>query len=116
MNRILSGLKLEKADDKTFLGKIERGFDFLGYHFSPDGLSLAEKTVRNFAERLRLRCYASGQKSGSDCGCEKVVFDNIPHYAYTSVSDYIRRWLTWVNSGLNGIRVKTNFESIAVFT
>ena len=67
VNRILSGLKLEKAEDKTFIGKIELGFDFLGYHFSPDGLRLAEKTVHNFAERLRLRCYASKLKSGLKC-------------------------------------------------
>ena len=99
MNRILSGLKLEKADDKTFLGKIERGFDFLGYHFSPDGLSLAEKTVRNFAERLRLRCYASGQKRDLIGGCRGVGSRNIYCYMNSSVSDYIRRWLTWVNSG-----------------
>jgi len=105
VNRILTGLKLEKADDKMFTGKIERGFDFPGYHFSSDGLSLAEKTVHNFAERLSLRCYASGRKSGLNCGCKKIGLDNIPHDMYSSVSDYIRRWLTWVNGGLEGIRV-----------
>ena len=31
--------------DKTFIGWIEKGFDFLGYHFGPDGLSVAKKTV-----------------------------------------------------------------------
>jgi len=116
VNGILSGLKLKKADDKTFIGKIERGFDFLGYHFGPDGLSLAEKTVHNFAERLRLRCYASGQKRGSNCGYKEIGLDNIPHDMFSSVSDYIRRWLSWVNGGLNGITVKTNTESIAAFT
>ncbi len=34
-------LKLEKHPDKTFIGRIEKGFDFLGYHFSPEGLSMA---------------------------------------------------------------------------
>ena len=33
---------------KTFIGKIEKGFDFLGYHFSPQGLRLARQTVENF--------------------------------------------------------------------
>ncbi len=116
VNRILSGLKLNKADDKTFIGKIERGFDFLGYHFSPDGLSLAEKTVHNFAERLHLRCYASRQKSGLNGGCRPIVLDDIPQDRYSFVSDYIRRWLTWVNSGLNGIRVIQNRERKPAFT
>ncbi len=26
--------------DKTFIGRVEKGFDFLGYHFGPDGLSV----------------------------------------------------------------------------
>ncbi len=30
--------------DKTFIGRIEKGFDFLGYHFGPDGLCVAKKT------------------------------------------------------------------------
>lgn len=34
LNGILSELKLEKHPDKTFIGRIEKGFDFLGYHFS----------------------------------------------------------------------------------
>src|SRR5271166_436028 len=33
---------------KSFIGKIERGFDFLGYHYSPEGLTVAKKTVANF--------------------------------------------------------------------
>ncbi len=27
--------------DKTFIGRSEKGFDFLGYHFSRDGLRVA---------------------------------------------------------------------------
>jgi len=37
------------APDKTFIGRIERGFDFLGYHFSPPGM--ATKTIANFIEK-----------------------------------------------------------------
>ncbi len=111
MNKILYGLKLEKADDKTFIGKIERGFDFLGYHLSPDSLGLAGKTVRSFAERLSLRCYASGRKRGSTCGNGADGLETISDHGYSSVSDYIRRWLTWVNGGLNGIRVSIDFNN-----
>ena len=37
--------------DKTFIGRIERGFDFLGYHFGTDGLSVAKKTIEQFIAR-----------------------------------------------------------------
>ncbi len=48
LNQVLASLHLEKHPDKTFIGRIERGFDFLGYHFHPDGVSVAKKTVENF--------------------------------------------------------------------
>ena len=33
VNRTLDDLKLRKHPDKTFIGRIAAGFDFLGYHF-----------------------------------------------------------------------------------
>jgi RNA-directed DNA polymerase len=38
VNAVLGSLRLEKHPDKTFIGKIEGGFDFLGTHFSREGL------------------------------------------------------------------------------
>jgi hypothetical protein len=49
-NMVLSKLKVEKHSDKTFTGKVDRGFDFLGYHFEPEafkGLLVAKKTIEN---------------------------------------------------------------------
>ncbi len=54
MNRMLDGLGLQKHPDKTFIGRIERGFDFLGYHFSREGLMVARSTVEQFVARLRV--------------------------------------------------------------
>jgi hypothetical protein len=31
--------------------RIERGFDFFGYHFSPAGLGVAKQTIANFIEK-----------------------------------------------------------------
>ena len=45
LNQILNQLKVEKHPDKTYIGKIENGFDFLGYHFNGSQLTLARKTV-----------------------------------------------------------------------
>ena len=48
----LNKLKVEKHPDKTFIGRIAKGFDFLGYSFEPKGLSIAPKTLANFLERI----------------------------------------------------------------
>ena len=60
VNTILDHLKLEKHPDKTFIGRIDRGFDFLGYRFVADGLRLAAQTKQRFCRAshpaLRARC------------------------------------------------------------
>jgi RNA-directed DNA polymerase len=38
VNQALMSLRLTKHPEKTFIGRIEKGFDFLGYHFGPEGL------------------------------------------------------------------------------
>lgn len=48
LNQTFNELRLEQHPDKTLIGRTERGFDFLGYHFDLDGLSVAKKTVENF--------------------------------------------------------------------
>jgi hypothetical protein len=52
VNQTLTELKLEKHPDKTYIGKIEKGFDFLGYRFEPRGLGLALGTLKRFKERI----------------------------------------------------------------
>ncbi len=42
VKEVLGGLRLEKHPDKTFIGRIERGFDFLGYQFARTGLTVAK--------------------------------------------------------------------------
>ena len=32
LNEVFTALKIEKHPDKTEMGRVERGFDFLGYH------------------------------------------------------------------------------------
>jgi hypothetical protein len=56
VNEVLTGLGLEKAPEKTFIGRVERGFDFLGFRLSPDGITVAEATWKRFRERA-LRLY-----------------------------------------------------------
>ena len=48
-------MKLEKHTGKKYIDLIERGSDFLGYHFSPVGLCVAQSTQNNFlAKAARL--------------------------------------------------------------
>ena len=84
LHRILNRLKVTTHPDKTFIGRIERGFDFLGYHFSRRPLRLASNTVRRFAARLH-RLYEQ-QKTAP----EGAVI----------LGDYVTRWLRWTHAGL----------------
>ncbi|MBA6302621.1 hypothetical protein [Colwellia sp. MB02u-14] len=45
VNQHFNQLKVEQAPDKTFIDKISRGWDFLGYHFDGKQLTVAAKTV-----------------------------------------------------------------------
>jgi len=42
----------------------EKGFDFLGYHFGPEGLSVAGKTIKKFFARA-VRLYEQEQREPS---------------------------------------------------
>jgi len=52
LNQIFNQLKVEQHPDKTFIGRIEKGFDFLGYHFSTKPLHLASITIRKHVQRM----------------------------------------------------------------
>ena len=88
VNQALGALRLEKHPDKTFIGRIERGFDFLGYHFGPAGLTVAKQTIANFIEKasrlygkggglfqppLRLRCMSGAGSVGPRAGCDESL-------------------------------------------
>ena len=79
LNQTFSELRLEKHPDKTFIGRIGKGFDFLGYHFSPEGLSVAEKTIEKFLARA-VRLYEQEQAFG-----------------FPLLGLYVRRWMSWVH-------------------
>jgi RNA-directed DNA polymerase len=78
LNETFNELKLEKHPDKTSMGPIEKGFDFLGYHFSPEGLTLARKTIDNFVEKA-LRLYEQEP----------------PHLRMKRLGEYCHKWVGW---------------------
>jgi hypothetical protein len=73
---------LTKQPDKTAMGRVERGFDFLGYHFQPPGISLAAQTLANCASKT-LRLYEQEP----------------PYTRVGRLGEYLRRWRLWAESG-----------------
>jgi hypothetical protein len=80
MNQTFDELKLEQHPDKTLIGRTERGFDFLGYHFEPEGLSVADQTIERFKERIA-RLY----EQGADIN---------------RIGQYVLKWLQWSRAGI----------------
>ena len=68
--------------DKTCMGRIATGFDFLGYHFSPDGLTMAKKTREHFVARVR---QLDEQELGEGVSAR--------------LGAYVRWWAHWVRAG-----------------
>jgi hypothetical protein len=48
VNQTLAEPKVDKHPDKTTIGRVARGFDFLGYHFSSGGLGIAPRAMDRF--------------------------------------------------------------------
>jgi RNA-directed DNA polymerase len=84
VNQHFNQLKVEQAPDKTFIGKISKGWDFLGYQFGKDKLRVSKRTLENHIRRLS-RLYE--QKK------------HLPNWQIL-LDDYRRRWVTWVYAGI----------------
>jgi hypothetical protein len=83
VNQTLAELRVEQHPDKTFIGRISRGFDFLGYAFKPAGLDAAPPTIERCAQRVS-QLYEQGV--------------DLFH-----IGSYLRRWLRWPRSGLRAL-------------
>jgi hypothetical protein len=89
LNKTFDELKLAQAPDKTFIGRIARGFDFLGYYFSRAALALAPKTLERHASRWH-RLYEQQKRKTAPEGA--AVLDA-----------YVLRWQRWCRAGLDGL-------------
>ena len=84
VNQVLASLNLDKHPAKTFIGRIAKGFDWLGYHLSPSGLRLAATTLHHFVTRLT-RLYE--QEAGRPDRAARL-------------GQYVRRWRGWAAGGI----------------
>jgi RNA-directed DNA polymerase len=92
MNGVLEELGLEQHPDKTTIGPVARAFDFLAYTYSPAGLGLAEKTIRNHRIKLH-RLYEHYLRARKGAPCAQID---------VAITTYIARWTGWVTGGLHG--------------
>ncbi len=84
VNQGLAGLEVQQHPDKTFIGRVNRGFDFLGYTFQTTGLvGVARQTVERFVERAT-RLYEQGADA-------------------IRIGKYVSKWLIWLRSGTAGV-------------
>lgn len=84
-NQMLCRLILERHPDKTLIGLIEKGFDFLGYHFTSKGLSVAKSMLDNFFTKAT-RLYEQSLSALQDA---------------ERAGNYVKRWQRWVYAGLD---------------
>lgn len=88
INLVFQGLGLNQHPDKTFIGKIEKGFDFLGYQFGDGKLRVSARTQQNHLRRYA-RLYEQKKRQGSSRE-ERLA----------CLEKYRQHWVTWVYSGI----------------
>lgn len=120
VKRSLDGLGLELHPDKTSIGPIARGFDFLGYHHDRSGLRLSAVTLVRHREKLtrlyeRYQRYLRAHRTALVGQSTIPRPDRDPARAYlnprpqiTSHHDivqrleaYKKRFAAWAQGGLN---------------
>ncbi len=96
VNEILNVLRVEKHPDKTFIGCVERGFDFLGYYLKPGILGVSVVTINNCVDRIS-RLYEQGA-------------------SIERIGEYWNRFLRWLHAGISveGCRLSQIGGSLSV--
>jgi len=74
---VLQALGVEIAQDKTFIGKVKKGFDFLGFHCSPIGMRLSQTALSRRDAKIA-RLYEQGASK-------------------RRIGLYLARWLGWAS-------------------
>ena len=96
VNRTLDSLQLEKHPDKTYIGRVEKGFEFLGYQITPEGLEVATRTFERFLEHA-IRLYE--REPG------EAFSDN------SRLGKYVRRWLAWRQAAMPAVGSASGYKT-----
>ncbi len=94
MYAVLDTLQLTVHPDKRYIGKTEKGFDFLGYRFRPQQLlGLAVQSLTRLIER-------SGRLNEKGADSHRL-------------RQYVQRWVTWLHGALQGAVTQNRFSQIS---
>jgi len=85
-------LGLNTHPDKTWVGKAEHGFDFLGYHLKRDGVTVANATIDRCVIRIR-RFYEQERRRP---------------LRSSALGVYVSRWWRWAECGLPDLQPLTS--------
>jgi RNA-directed DNA polymerase len=88
VSQVFERLGLEQHPDKTFIGRIEKGFDFLGYQFGEGKLTVSARTHQNHIRRYT-RLY---EQKLRQCSSREDILACLERYR--------RRWIQWAFAGL----------------
>jgi RNA-directed DNA polymerase len=95
VNQHFNQLKVEQAPDKTFIDKISKGFDFLGYQFGKEKLRGSNRTLENHIRRLT-QLYEQKKHQPN----WKMLLD-----------DYRQHWLTCVYTCIPSSKLYVEYET-----
>ena len=123
---ILNNLNLEMHPSKTYMGKIQKGFNFLGYFYQPSMLLPSLESIRRFHERSAVRYaqvsrrrhvskpsrdisdYQVNERAPTDeditrvlCSLSWQIHQNPERQ--THLQRYLQRWGWWFKNGLTEI-------------
>ncbi|EAP4732846.1 hypothetical protein EGD47_26195 [Salmonella enterica] len=87
LNRHFAQAGFEQHPDKTFIGRVEKGFDWMGFWFTEKGCDgVAPRALQHFKDRLR-RLYEQVRQWPEDL-------------RHRRMAGYVRAWDRWAASGL----------------
>ncbi|EMC3245029.1 RNA-directed DNA polymerase, partial [Salmonella enterica] len=82
LNRHFAQAGFEQHPDKTFIGRVEKGFDWMGFWFTEKGCDgVAPRALQNFTDRLR-RLYERVRQWPEDLRLRRMA-------------GYVRAWRRW---------------------
>tara|TARA_R110001592_G_scaffold298779_1_gene569600 strand:+ start:416 stop:1426 length:1011 start_codon:yes stop_codon:yes gene_type:complete len=96
VNQHFEKLKLKQHPDKTDIGRISNGFDFLGYQYGQEKITVSKRTLQNHICRIT-QLYE--QKK------------HLPNWKML-LDDYRQHWVTWVYSGIPSSIINFDSESV----
>ncbi|HJN37596.1 MAG TPA: reverse transcriptase domain-containing protein [Gammaproteobacteria bacterium] len=77
----VEGMQLKLSNPKTWIGRVDKGFDYLGYRISPEGLTIAEGSLGRLQDRLHRLL----EQGAGELRPEK----------------YVKNWMRWFKTGVS---------------